>query len=281
MNANVVEPGVQSPGSAAPPFEEGSSGGQRAFTWAGLLLLGWLVFEWTSQPALAALLVCLKFGWGDWRAARWLRKYDPDPDRGQACFWVYVGWALWKVTAAALAVSLLFFFVIATWLDLMGAAGPGNVLKRLLPILIGTFLLVLVGMLASLLATVRAFWLAHRHRLKLWVGREARLARKERLWPPRGPGSNQLGWLVNTHAIVFLFWPIPFLALLRWDGPTSPVPIVVFIASLAMLGVTGRWVVEPAWADTPGSCWPEETLEQAAARPGAQSVASSPSDAIM
>ena len=64
--------------------------------WALLLIVAWLVFELTAQPALAVAAVCVKFGWEDFRTARWLRRSDPDRLRGRACFWLYVASGLWK-----------------------------------------------------------------------------------------------------------------------------------------------------------------------------------------
>src|SRR5205823_1721793 len=53
--------------------------------------VGWALYELTTQPALGAVAVCLKFGWEDFRTARWLRRRDPNRRRGRACFWLYVG----------------------------------------------------------------------------------------------------------------------------------------------------------------------------------------------
>ena len=47
------------------------------FTWLGLLALAWIIVELTHQPALGAVAVCLKFGWEDFRTARWLYNTDP------------------------------------------------------------------------------------------------------------------------------------------------------------------------------------------------------------
>ena len=70
---------------------------QRHLTLPGLLALGWLIFEATSQPALAVVVVCVKFGWNDLLTAYWLRVRDPEPGRGRACFWLYLTGAFWKM----------------------------------------------------------------------------------------------------------------------------------------------------------------------------------------
>src|SRR6266566_1511806 len=76
-----------------------------AFTWTGLLVVGWALYELTTQPALGAVAVCLKFGWEDFRTARWLRRRDPDRRRGRACFWLYVGNGLWKTAVVAVVMA--------------------------------------------------------------------------------------------------------------------------------------------------------------------------------
>jgi hypothetical protein len=235
------------------------------FTWAGLLLLGWVVFELTSQPALGALLVCLKFGWGEWRTALWLRRYDPHHARGRACFWIYLAWALWKITAAAFVVSFLFSFLTATWAAMAGPAGQANVVKRLLPVFVGTVVLFLTGGAACLAATLRALWLARRYRLRLWVGAEARLACKERVWPPRGNGENRLRWLLITVTVLLFFSLTLPVAILLSPHPGSSTAVVIYCGCCLVVAAFGKWTFNLALAQTPSDCWPEETLEQAAA----------------
>ena len=58
-------------------------------SWPLILVIAFLIFEVTNDPAFAALAMCLKFGWEDFRTARWLRKTDPDRGRGKACFWLF------------------------------------------------------------------------------------------------------------------------------------------------------------------------------------------------
>src|SRR5205807_7892047 len=76
-----------------------------AFTWTGLLVVGWMLYELTAQPALGAVAVCLKFGWEDFRTARWLRRRDPERRRGRACFWLYAGNGLLKTAGVAFVMT--------------------------------------------------------------------------------------------------------------------------------------------------------------------------------
>ena len=97
----------------------------RAGRWANvlsvplLLVIGWVLYELTAQPALGVAAVCIKFGWDDFRTAWWLRRRDPDWRRARACFWLYLASGLWKL---AISASLMIFAYI--FLKFMGALGP-------------------------------------------------------------------------------------------------------------------------------------------------------------
>src|SRR5262245_50371075 len=82
-------------------------------TMAGLLSVAWLVYEATAQPALAAVVFCLKFGWDDWRIAVWLWRSDPNRGRSHACFWAYVAAGLWRVAIT----GTVLMFAIAAFLE--------------------------------------------------------------------------------------------------------------------------------------------------------------------
>ena len=75
--------------------------------WPLVLVVGFLLFELTADPALGILLGCLKFGWDELRFSRRLRRQDPDPVRGRVCARFYEAFALWKVSLVALGVMFL------------------------------------------------------------------------------------------------------------------------------------------------------------------------------
>src|SRR5215475_3477379 len=97
--------------SAERAAEPPPRGWRLSVSWYALLLLGWLLYEATSQPELAAAVTCAKFGWSDWRAAWWLRRVDPDWRRGRTCFWFYLAYGLWKV--AVMASVVMFVLLLA------------------------------------------------------------------------------------------------------------------------------------------------------------------------
>jgi hypothetical protein len=55
------------------PDQQARSRWHTPLTWSALAALGLLVYELTAQPALGVSVLCLKFGWNDWRTALWLR----------------------------------------------------------------------------------------------------------------------------------------------------------------------------------------------------------------
>src|SRR4051812_13976413 len=87
---------------------------ERLFSLPVLLLLGWLVFELTAQPALGIVVLCLKFGLRDVQVACWLRHTDPWRARGRATYQVYLASAGWKVIGGAF---LLIFVLIILHVD--------------------------------------------------------------------------------------------------------------------------------------------------------------------
>ena len=45
---------------------------QPPLTWSAILFVAWLIYEFTAQPGLAVLWVCIKFGWNAFLTACWL-----------------------------------------------------------------------------------------------------------------------------------------------------------------------------------------------------------------
>src|SRR5688500_12502652 len=107
---------------ASEDFEVDRPDARGTWVWLWLLLLGFVIYELTAYPALGIGTVCLKFGWEDFRTALWLRRTDPLPARGRACFWLYLSFGLLK-TAITGGILML---VCATLAPLIQPNAVGN-----------------------------------------------------------------------------------------------------------------------------------------------------------
>jgi hypothetical protein len=217
------------------------------FTWLGLLALGWVLYETTHQPALAAVALCLKFGWEDFAVARWLYKVDPDLRRARACSWLYFAWGLWKTAAVAFLMSVG-FAVVAPRVAPAPAAGPAAVLA-----FVGTFLTTLIAFGVSSVATGFAVALAWAGGQRLWLDSAVHHARSLQHWPPSllcQGRRNRFGSLLLTSlglwsviAIVVLLAVIPGLGCL------------LSVAAPVVLVLTREAVSRRVRATTPEECW--------------------------
>src|SRR5437879_6067252 len=135
------------------------------FTWPLLLAAGWVLYEVTTQPSLAILTICLKFGWNDFRTAYWLRRTDPSRKRGRAYFWLYLGSGFWRT--AITAIVPMFAAVVLT-----AQAGPPQKGQQAGPppaeftIAFGASS---ASFLLSSLATSVAVWKSLRFKIPLWL----------------------------------------------------------------------------------------------------------------
>jgi hypothetical protein len=239
-----------------------------AVSWPLLLLFGWLLYEVTTQPALAVVTICLKFGWSDFKTAFWLRRVDPIRARGRACFWMHVASGFWKTAVTALVP----LFTLPLLIDAFGqkpAAGNGPIVH-----FIGAVLTAIGGFLLSALTTAVAAALAWRHHLRLWLNRAIHRDCREDNWPPLyalAGQPNNVGRIFLAMVFVFLFVAIsPFLI---WAAAALAAPIaaaagngatwfsVLFTAELMALACAiagGReLLVRKLAAGSPPECWPE------------------------
>ena len=247
------------------------------FTWLGLLAAGWVVYEITAQPALGTALVCLKFGWEDFRTACWLRRTDPDPVRGRACFWAFVAWGLCKTTGLAYALCFAILLGIGWTEQLIRhrlLAGNGGLTEAL----IGVAVVTVAGFLVCSLATARALWLARQHGLRLWVNSSVKSARRHGWWPPTVAvgEANRLGVL-----LVPLFLSLFMGSVLTVAWTATIVESVVgrlqgFLAALFPFGTLVVGIAVPMrvhlsaahfTANSPAECWPPEAVDPAPADP--------------
>lgn len=184
-------------------------------TWSALIVAGWTLYELTTQPALAAVVICLKFGWEDFRTAFWLRRSDPYQARAKACFALYVASGLWKTAITA----TIMFFAIAVATAITERAGPrpqpGKVDVPLT--FIGSLVTALIGYVLLAVATCRALWLSLRHGIKLWLNSAVHRARRQGLWPPNEAckGSSNKAQRVLLTALLVLGIPALMIAIVN------------------------------------------------------------------
>ena len=254
--------------------------------WLVLGLVALVVFDLTANPALAVAIGCLKFGWDELATARWLWARDPVRARGRVVSLYYAAWALWRVTGVALGLILLITWASQPILDLMRARGrkvPGVVTE-----LVAAGFVMLFGTIATALTSILAIVSALRCRVRVWVGPEAKIARRLRRWPPESipgrPTPNRVGW-VSVAASMTLVPPMLLgmllaIALLASAaratlGPIVPREVLVVLGGLAGVIVVPGAVVVPAVlilklsdaihrriaAGSPEACWPPDDLD--------------------
>jgi hypothetical protein len=227
-------------------------------TWLGVLAVGWVLYELTARPQVAVVAVCVKFGWEDFRTALWLRRRDPWPYRGRACFWLYLSSGLCRITLTALMMSVGFILVQAHLAA--GGRGVNAVLSALRLTGIGG----LVSLICVVLTLVGAIRLARRGRIRLWLGSIAHRARRSGSWPPgdaEEAGRNLLGedfLLVGLGLSVLLAVTVTVLmagnaAGVQWLAP--PLSLVWFTAPALVIAWWTNTVQSHVTANHPLECW--------------------------
>jgi hypothetical protein len=233
-----------------------------------LLLLGWLLYELTAQPALGVAAVCLKFGWEDFRTACWLRRRDPVRGRARACFWLYTASGLWK--SAITASVMIFAFAFLKGMQANAGGGQARLGGELPPQVIGALLTAFGSYVLSSLATCAAVWLALWYRIKLWLDAGVHRARREGLWPPpdyRDLRTNKAGRVVLTALVLTLFTcgftTLVAVALGLGGRRPDAFGLLAIMGTLLLLMFVGPvlilagrdLLVRHVFAATPSECW--------------------------
>lgn len=183
--------------------------------WPMLFLIGWLLYELTTQPTLGAVAVCLKFGWEDFRTAIWLRRNDPRRLRGRACFWLYLASGLAKTAGVAGLMSFAFVAV-----SPKGPAAQGPRGMAIIEMFASTGLTMTVGLASAVLSLAFSAAMARWGGFKLWLSRDIHSARRRNKWPPYGAR------IIQSNRLKFLLFVALFLVFL---------PLVLFASVLAVI----------------------------------------------
>lgn len=242
-----------------------------AVSWLALVVVAWVLYELTHQPALAVIAICFKFGWEDLRAAWWLKKRDPRTGRGWASFFLYVACGLWKM---AITATLMILATILMMLVHSAAGGQGLALDQIGKQMAGAVLVTLGGILFSTLTVWLAILIALCAGCKLWLHGSVHLARRQDKWPPPQPltqKANLLDILVWT-TLFAVGGPALLIGMalavaqiagpLKRGGPGAAIFLACLGGSMIVAGLLARWLVRSVvdrkvLAKSPRDCWNE------------------------
>jgi hypothetical protein len=225
------------------------------FGWLTLLALAWVVYELTHSPAIASVLICLKFGWEDFLAARWVWRSDPLPARRRCLFWIYLAWGLWKTATVAFLMSIAF-----------AAVSPPGPLPQAVPqallAFLGTFFTTLAAIGLSTLFTAMAVLTAWLAGVRLWLDTGVHRARRFDFWPPTPfceGRPNRLGTLVVTALGLVSFLGLIGLLSLTPAGQRGIVfGLFLPVGAPVVIGLARELILAKVRAEHPDECWPEE-----------------------
>lgn len=262
-----------------PEGSQFSTAETRIIRWVslGLAVLAVLLFEWTSDPAAAAMVLGLKLGLQHCLTAAWLVARDPNRTRGLVGGLWYLSMALFRVAVFALGLAML----VAVGLIAAEALAVSRELEALLLKSMGR-----IGVLAPVGGVLGAAlgWVAvacsRALGVRIWLGPEVESARASGTWPPSraqaGAGENRgryplLGMLIVTM-IIALFTPIwGFLvsAPTAGPGPMStagailllfvmiPIQLIVTVGGAVLTLTAGERIARRVLAQSVAECWPE------------------------
>lgn len=264
-------------------IEPADSGGMLAhLPWWLILTVAVVVTELTAHPSVGVTVLCMKFGWSDFRTALWLRRRDPNHGRGAVCSWFYFSSGVWRVCAwsfALMFITVMFGAAIGI-LQQPGRGAPQNG-NALPPIEMMTCMIVwLVSAAIATILTVIAGIKAWRHRTKVWISGSIAESRKRNEWPPRPvhhgrPSINVMPVLrlptgVLMFFALFLIAFVPFVVFVA--PPNGPPPvrnggvaiilwlIVSFMAALTIV-VLSSGTYQCLVAVSPYECWPDHDVD--------------------
>lgn len=230
--------------------------------WAIWLVVALVVYETTSQPALAAMFACVKVGWDDFSLARWLFRVDSRRKGAILRSAVYVAWGMAKI---ALTATLVMMATI-TIMELLRWAGQPWI--QLVRALWGALAALFIGMTLSAAVTLLAVLLAWASGQKLYVGNAVARAREGSYWPPIDPGGpgffhqsgNRVSWLLSlswlltiTFGGLFIQTAMAQKAANRLVAHQMAAPWILALGGGAVLAYfyLGRKVI----AKNPEECW--------------------------
>ncbi len=240
--------------------------------WTAVFLVGFIVTELTTHPAVGGVIACSKFGWSDFRNALWLGRNDPHRVRGRVCSRFYIAVGLWKIAFTSLPSAMVYSIISYVLGEIRGRPAANDLSLAL----IAMFVTAAACFTCSGLLTCWSFFLAVRHRLKIWIDNSVGDARRHDRWPPLGLAPNMAGVLLVSAlvpaafiAVALLAFGVEFVVLevildMMFAGkPPDHVVITAIVVPLVLLAIVAmvtvarlrRWVFHRAVATTPVECW--------------------------
>lgn len=237
----------------------------RHWDWFLVLSIAWLVFDLFMQPVLSVVIASIKFGWSDFANGFWLWRRDSNYRRGRAFALFYTATGLWRITVTTFAVTLLGLlilgFVMAADGPPAGANAGDDDGARVAAV---SMLIVMLCFVMSSICTWAAIYLALRNGVRVWIDATVRYSRRNRVWPPRPTGKNQLS-RVMTSSLIFLCVTVcgatlgVFLNLAQRGGRIPdiliPLPVVAVVACALVLLIGRAWLLKKLSAACPDECW--------------------------
>jgi hypothetical protein len=224
-----------------------------SLVWSTLIVTAFLVYEITARPIWGVVILCSKFGWGDFLTAFWLRRVDRNRPRAKAFFWFLSAIGLFHIANAGAMFSLLFcvIFVVSKAQN-RAVLFPGEIYTAF-----GAYCL---GILLSVLAVFLGFWHAIRSRLRVWLPYPA--------YVPKEPEKENMAEFVLQGLVVVIgfacFVLICFTGYVIDPQGTDFIGPLVFLV-LIVLVVVGlirlfKFLKNRFIAQTPGQCWDADVV---------------------
>jgi len=233
------------------------------FSWTGLFLVGWVLYELTSQAFLGVTIFCCKLGWEDFRSAIWLRQKDPVSARGKMEFWIFIASGLWRTAISAIVIMMVLALLAARM-----RMPPPDELEE-------AGLTATVGFAVSILATMRALMLALWYGRKIWLHPSIHEARGDKRWPPlpirpsnagrREPlDMNKAGTLI-IFSITSVTFPLAVLGIFFTPFLEPETRIVLFTLFMFFIypGIvlwTREFQRRRLLAQSPEECWGQDAI---------------------
>lgn len=218
--------------------------------WSLFILLAFLAFELTAQPAVSAVVLCCKVGWSDLRTGLWLRRRDPWPARGRACSWFCFAWGLAKISVVAIVSGMAIFVLVHA----MEGNGPAPVKPP--HSLIGVMLLLLTAIPVAAFLAAAGCIVARSHRIRVWIDPSLNRARENGHWPPefteiRQDGlSNRAAWARASMLGVLVALNLTLCVVLALVHQ----PVLAIVVGVTGLSATITLCTNTV-ANNPVECW--------------------------